>query len=117
MPQRFWLFLLEKIQIDPDKNYQTLSKKGIYQLTEILKNQTLKVSSKGVFKEEFVSAGGIDLSVVGSLGDKTIRPMESKLFPNLFFAGEILDIDGITGGFNFQAAWTTGYLAGKSCIL
>jgi predicted flavoprotein YhiN len=67
-----------------------------------------EVKGKTTFKEEFVTCGGVDL--------KEINPetMESKLHKNLFFAGEVMDIDGVTGGFNFQAAWTTGYLAGKA---
>jgi hypothetical protein len=71
----------------------------------------LKVEGKTTFKEEFVTAGGISLEEVHP------ELMESKLHPNLYFGGEILDIDGITGGFNFQAAWSTGYLAGKATHL
>ena len=67
-----------------------------------------QISGKGVFKEEFVTCGGV------SLREVDMRSMESKLVPGLFFAGEILDIDGITGGYNFQSAWTTGFVAGSS---
>ena len=66
----------------------------------------IPVSGKGPFKEEFVTAGGVDLREVN------MKSMESKLRPNLFFAGEVLNVDGLTGGFNFQNAWTGGYLAG-----
>jgi predicted flavoprotein YhiN len=66
------------------------------------------VSGKTTFKEEFVTAGGVSLSEI------EVKSMESKLVPGLYFAGEVMDIDGITGGFNFQAAWTTGFIAGKN---
>jgi hypothetical protein len=65
------------------------------------------VSGKGIFKEEFVTCGGVALNEVD------FRTMQSKVCPGLFFAGEVLDIDGITGGFNFQSAWTTGWIAGQ----
>jgi predicted flavoprotein YhiN len=64
------------------------------------------INGKGVFKEEFVTCGGVNLKEVN------FKTMESQIVPGLYFAGEILDIDGVTGGFNFQSAWTTGYLAG-----
>jgi predicted flavoprotein YhiN len=67
-----------------------------------------QISGKGVFKEEFVTCGGVALDEVN------FKTMESRLCPGLFFAGEILDIDGVTGGFNFQSAWTTAWLAGKA---
>lgn len=70
-------------------------------------NDTYEVTGTTTFKEEFVTCGGV------SLDDVNIETMESKKCPGLFFAGEVLDIDGITGGFNFQAAWTTGFIAGK----
>jgi predicted flavoprotein YhiN len=77
-------------------------------LVEQLLRGPFEVQGKTTFKEEFVTCGGIDLQQVDPL------TMESRVQPGLYFAGEVLDIDGITGGFNFQAAWTTGYLAGKS---
>ena len=67
-----------------------------------------QIIGKGVFKEEFVTCGGVNLKEIN------FKTMESKICPNLYFAGEILDIDGITGGFNFQSAWTTGWLAGNA---
>ena len=73
-------------------------------------NDTYEVSGKTTFKEEFVTCGGV------SLNDINIETMESKRCPGIYFAGEVLDIDGITGGFNFQAAWTTGFIAGKMGI-
>ena len=74
-------------------------------------NDAFEVRGKTTFKEEFVSCGGINLS------DINMNTMESKLHKGVYFAGEILNIDGVTGGFNFQAAWTTGYLAGKNSAI
>ena len=76
-------------------------------IQELTQGQYL-ISGKGVFKEEFVTCGGVNLKEVN------FKTMESKLVPGLYFAGEILDIDGVTGGFNFQSAWTTGYLVGMA---
>jgi predicted flavoprotein YhiN len=70
--------------------------------------QEYEVKGKTTFKEEFVTAGGIKLSEIDA------HTMQSKIVPNLFFAGEVMDIDGITGGFNFQHAWTSGFIAGKT---
>jgi predicted flavoprotein YhiN len=67
-----------------------------------------RIGGKGVFKEEFVTCGGVRLQEID------FKTMESRLCPGLYFAGEVLDIDGVTGGFNFQSAWTTGYLAGMA---
>ena len=77
------------------------------QLTNILINDTYEIDGKNRFKEEFVTCGGVSLTAVDA------RTLESKTVPGLFFAGEALDIDAITGGFNLQAAWTTGYIAAK----
>jgi len=74
----------------------------------ILFNDIYKVGGKTTFKEEFVTCGGISLTDINS------STMESKVYPGLYFCGEVVDIDGVTGGFNFQAAWTTGYIAGKN---
>ena len=84
----------------------SISKKQLNRLIQNLFCYIVAIEGKTTFKEEFVTAGGIKLEEVNP------ETMERKLFPGLFFAGEVLDIDGITGGFNFQAAWTTGYLAG-----
>jgi predicted flavoprotein YhiN len=89
--------------------WKELGKKNINKLVNTLLNDRYEVSGKTTFKEEFVTAGGI------SLTDVDFKTMQSKKVPGIFFAGELLDIDGITGGFNFQAAWTTGFIAGKSC--
>ena len=108
IPKRLWLFILEKLEIPEDKIWKELSKKNKNRLINTLINDEYEIKGKTTFKEEFVSCGGISLSEVNML------TMESKRHNGLYFAGELLDIDGVTGGFNFQAAWTTGYLAGKN---
>lgn len=107
LPTRLWDFLLHKIELREDITWGEIGKKGVNKLINILMNDVYRVSGKTTFKEEFVTCGGISLENV------KVESMESKITPNLFFAGEVLDIDGVTGGFNFQAAWTTGYIAGK----
>ena len=108
IPKRLWFFLLEKLEINEEKIWRELSKKNKNRLINTLINDEYEIKGKTTFKEEFVSCGGISLSEVNML------TMESKRHNGLYFAGELLDIDGVTGGFNFQAAWTTGYLAGKN---
>lgn len=107
LPERLWLFLLDKIDLANSKPWAELGKKGLNKLVNGLCNDIYVVSGKTTFKEEFVTCGGVSLD---SIDHKT---MQSKVCPHLYFAGEILDIDGITGGYNFQAAWTTAYIAGK----
>ena len=107
IPKRLWSFILEKLELDPNGICGELSKKNINRLVNALLNDEYEVQGKTTFKEEFVTCGGISLNQVDP------QTMESKIVPNLYFAGEVLDIDGVTGGFNFQAAWTTGYIAGK----
>lgn len=107
LPNRFWEFIILKAGINGKTTWAELSKKSINKLIDTLLNDVYDVSGKTTFKEEFVTCGGV------SLDDINIETMESKPCPGLFFAGEVLDIDGITGGFNFQAAWTTGFIAGK----
>ena len=108
LPNRLWLFLLKKIDINSDSTWNQLGKKNKNRLINVLMNDVYEVSGKTTFKEEFVTCGGVSLSNIN------MQTMESKLHAGIYFAGEILDIDGITGGFNFQAAWTTGFLAGKN---
>lgn len=110
MTSRLWNFLLQKSEIHPEMRWKDLGKKNINKLVNTLLNDRYEVSGKTTFKEEFVTAGGIALS------DVDFKTMQSKKVPGMFFAGELLDIDGITGGFNFQAAWTTGFIAGKHCL-
>jgi predicted Rossmann fold flavoprotein len=104
---RMWHYLLEKSEIHPETRWKDLGKKNVNKLVNTLLNDRYQVSGKTTFKEEFVTAGGVALTEVD------FKTMESKVVSGLYFAGEILDIDGITGGFNFQAAWTTGFIAGK----
>lgn len=106
IPGRLWEHFTIRSGIESGQLYGTLSKKQINKLVQSLFCYTLKVEGKTTFKEEFVTAGGIALNEVDP------ETLESKNHPNLFFAGEVLNIDGITGGFNFQAAWSTGFLAG-----
>lgn len=89
-----------------NKRWQEISSKDITKLSEYLTQAIFKVDGKSTFKEEFVTAGGVDLKEVN------MKTMESKKIKNLFFAGEVLNIDALTGGFNFQAAWTTAWIAG-----
>jgi len=107
LPERLWLYLLEKLELPLDKKWGDLGKKGINKLANILTNDIYQVNGKTTFKEEFVTCGGISLDSIN------FKTMESKAVPNLYFAGEVMDVDGITGGYNFQAAWTTAYIAGK----
>ena len=106
LPERLWLYLLDKVQLPKEKKWNELGKKGMNKLTAILSNDTYSVRGKTTFKEEFVTCGGVSLDSIDT------RTMQSRVVPGLYFAGEVLDIDGITGGYNFQAAWTTGYIAG-----
>jgi predicted Rossmann fold flavoprotein len=107
LPERLWLHLLEKLAFPKDKKWNELGKKGCNRLVNILTNDSYTAQGKSSFKEEFVTCGGVSLK---SINHKT---MESKSIKNLYFAGEVLDIDGITGGYNFQAAWTTAFIAAK----
>jgi predicted Rossmann fold flavoprotein len=105
LPKRLWVKLLQAAQIKEDQNWSDISHHQIEKLGEKLTNTVFRSHGKTTFKEEFVTAGGIDLKEIN------FKRFESKLHPNLFFAGEVLNIDGLTGGFNFQNAWTGGYVA------
>lgn len=111
LPTRLWEYLLQKIGLPAQKQWQQLGKTDLNRLVNILRNDIYRVSGKTTYKEEFVTCGGI------SLDDVSPEDMQSKIIPGLYFAGEVLDVDGITGGFNFQAAWTTGYTAGTAAAL
>lgn len=111
VPKRLWKFILDKLEISDSQIWGELTKKNKNRLINTLINDAFEVRGKTTFKEEFVSCGGINLS------DIKMNTMESKLHKGVYFAGEILNIDGVTGGFNFQAAWTTGYLAGKNSAI
>ena len=107
LPNRLWIFLLDKVEIMNDQKWNEIGKKRIRKFIEILTQDNYKVSGKTTFKEEFVTCGGIDLSEID------MQNMKSKKVSNIYFAGEILNIDAITGGYNFQAAWSGGFVAGK----
>lgn len=107
LPLRLWLFLLGKSALPENKRWADLGKKGLNKLVSVLTNDVYAVNGKASFRDEFVTCGGVSLESVD------IKTMQSRVCRNLYFAGELLDIDGITGGFNFQAAWTTGYIAGR----
>ncbi|MGD2169560.1 MAG: NAD(P)/FAD-dependent oxidoreductase [Chlamydiota bacterium] len=108
LPKNLWKKLYEKAGLASHMLMNSISKKAITKLCEILKKEQYEVHGKTTNKDEFVTCGGVTLSEV------EFKTMESKLCKNLFFCGEVLDIDGITGGFNFQNAWTTGWIAGRS---
>lgn len=105
LPGRLWQFLIKSVLADPEKNWASLTKQEMNDISRQLKSCSFPVKGKTTYKEEFVTAGGIHLSQIN------FKTFESKLHPGLFIAGEVLDIDAVTGGFNFQAAWTGGYLA------
>ena len=104
---RLWVYILEKAELPTDKKWEGLGKKGINKLANLLTNDTYEVKGKSTFRDEFVTCGGVSLASID------FNTMQSKVCKNLYFAGEVLDIDAITGGFNLQAAWTTGFIAGK----
>ncbi|MFN6946750.1 MAG: NAD(P)/FAD-dependent oxidoreductase [Cytophagaceae bacterium] len=108
IPRRLWERMAILNEIDSELTWGELPNRNINKLIEELLRGVFCVKGKTTFKEEFVTCGGIDLA------DVNPETMESKKVPGLYFAGEVLDIDGVTGGFNFQAAWSTGFLAGKS---
>ena len=108
LPKRLWQNLAFSIGITRTATWSELSKKMTNNLISELTDSQFQIQGKGKFKEEFVTCGGVTLPEIN------FRTMESKLCPNLHFAGEVLDIDGVTGGFNFQNAWTTGWLAGQA---
>lgn len=108
MPQRLWLYLLERAKVVPEMNWADLSKSQMNQLLQVLSNDSYQANGKTTFKEEFVSCGGVELKEVD------FKSMQSKLHPKIYFCGEVLNIDGLTGGFNFQAAWSSAYLVAQS---
>jgi predicted Rossmann fold flavoprotein len=107
LPQRLWEYHLQQCSINPEIRWADLPAKQQNQLSKQLCAGQFQVKGKTTFKEEFVTAGGIKLAEIDA------GTMESKMVPHLYFAGEILNVDGITGGFNFQHAWTSGWIAAK----
>ena len=110
MPSRLWTYIIDKLCISREKKWAELGKSGINRIIEALTNDIYHVSGKGAYRDEFVTCGGVSLSNID------YHTLESKICPHLFFAGEVLDIDAITGGFNLQAAWTTGYIVGQNIV-
>lgn len=108
LPQRLWVRLCELAEIPDAKIWAEVPQKNLNKLLEYLIRCPFQIKGKTTFKEEFVTCGGVDLKEINQ------EKMESKLIPGLYFAGEVLNIDGETGGFNFQAAWTTGFIAGRA---
>jgi predicted Rossmann fold flavoprotein len=108
LPARLWEQLTLAAGIDPATRWAALSRPAQHRLAQQLQRTEFTVTGKSLNKDEFVTCGGVRLSEVN------FKTMESRICPGLFFAGELLDLDGITGGFNFQAAWTTGWLAGEA---
>jgi hypothetical protein len=105
---RLWERLVRAAGVPADTRWAALSRSARHQLVQQLHRTELEVTGKTLNKDEFVTCGGVRLSEVN------LKSMQSRLCPGLYFAGELLDIDGLTGGFNFQAAWTTGWIAGNA---
>jgi predicted Rossmann fold flavoprotein len=108
IPARLWENIVSNAGVSPETTWTSLTRAGMNELIRQLRATELKVDGKSLNKEEFVTCGGVRLREIN------FKTMESRVAPNLYFAGELLDIDGITGGFNFQAAWTTGWIAGHA---
>jgi predicted Rossmann fold flavoprotein len=108
LPARLWEKLVSNAGISPEVIWTSLSREGVNSLVRQLRETELAVNGKSLNKDEFVTCGGVRLREIN------FKTMESRITPHLYFAGELLDIDGITGGFNFQAAWTTGWIAGHA---
>ena len=111
LQQRLWAYLVEKaLEVRAQIRWAELNKKDVNRLVNVLLNDTYQIAGRAPFKDEFVTCGGISLKAINT------STLESKYVPHLYFAGEVLDIDGVTGGFNFQAAWTTAYTVATSII-
>ena len=108
IPKRFWMKLVVASKISETAQWAQLNNKQLENLATCLTRCTFKVNGKSTFKEEFVTAGGVDLKEIN------FKRFESKIHPNLFFAGEVLNIDAVTGGFNFQNAWTGGWIVANA---
>ena len=108
LPNRLWLFLLSESNINPEQRWADMPAKEQNKLIKNLTAQSFDVKGKTTFKEEFVTCGGIKLSEINP------NTMQSRVVPHLYFAGEIVDVDGVTGGFNFQHSWSSGWVAAKS---
>ncbi len=111
LPSRLWNYLISKCGIREDARWAELGSKGMNRLVNTLINDEYQIRGKSRFKEEFVTCGGVALSNIN------LNTLESKTHPGLYFAGEVLDVDAITGGFNLQAAWSMGYTVARSITL
>ncbi len=110
LPSRLWSYLLQKVGLSEERRWAEVGQRGMNRLIEVLTNDTYPVASRGAFRDEFVTCGGVALSNLDS------NTLECRTHPGLFFAGEVTDVDAITGGFNLQAAWTMGYVAGRNVV-
>ena len=111
LQQRLWAYLLQKsLEQRASVRWAELNKKDVNRLINVLQNDAFEISGRAPFKDEFVTCGGVSLKAIN------LSTLESRHVPHLYFAGEVLDIDGVTGGFNFQAAWTTAYTVAKSIV-
>lgn len=108
LPNRMWRSLILHAGCEPDAQWSNASNRQLVAITDAIHRSSFRVTGKGEFKDEFVTAGGVAISNIST------KTFESKIVPGLFFAGEVVNIDGITGGFNFQNAWSSGYLAGTA---
>lgn len=108
LPKNLWKALLTMAEIPLDTKWGSFSKQQTTHLIQILQSNSYQIDGKSTYKDEFVTCGGINLKEIN------FKTMESRICPGLYFAGEVLDIDGITGGFNFQNAWTTSWIAGNA---
>jgi predicted Rossmann fold flavoprotein len=111
LSRRLWQHLLDQQWVEPERRWADLGKRQQQGLIENLRRSSYAVAGRGPFGEEFVTAGGVPL------GEVNLATMESRLTPGLYLAGELLDVDGITGGFNFQHCWSSGWLAGQAIAL
>ncbi len=111
LPSRLWNFILLQSDVNIETRWAELKSKEQNKLIQLLTSFPFLVKGKTTFKEEFVTCGGIQLNEINP------QTMESKIVPNLFFAGEVMDVDGVTGGFNFQHAWTSGWIAANSITM
>lgn len=110
LPSRLWLYMLHKNNLPDGRLWCELGNKGLNKLLETLTNDVYDICGRGTYRDEFVTCGGIALDSVD------FNTLQSKVCHGLYFAGEVLDVDGVTGGFNLQAAWTTGFIVGNSIV-
>jgi predicted flavoprotein YhiN len=111
IPARLWQALMLKADVQESKVFGEISNKEMNRMVRFLSSCPFEVNGKTTFKEEFVTAGGVDLQEVD------LKNFALKKHPNIYLAGEVLNVDGLTGGFNFQHAWTSGFLAGQGASL